>query len=133
MACRKDDFAPLFPVDAVYGGSETALFASADFDDDDRRPIPVDEVQLTEPAAITLLQNQESAGLQVITGDRLPRAAGCLSVHPKNMSGMRLSEAREFRRTLRESVVFSAQSDRSAVAELRQGQVAMYSAVGIDT
>jgi hypothetical protein len=34
MACRKDDFAPLFPVDAVYGGSETALLAGADFDDD---------------------------------------------------------------------------------------------------
>jgi hypothetical protein len=82
MACRKNDLALLFPVDAFDRGRETTLLTSPNFHNDKRRSIVTDQVQFAQPAVITLLENSQSTDLEIVAGDSFPGAAGYLSIYP---------------------------------------------------
>jgi len=107
MASCKYDFALLSPVDAFYRGSETTLLASPNFHDDERRSIPTDQIQLAQPAVITLFENSQSTGLEIIAGDGFPGAAGYLSIYPIKPCRVRLSQVCEFRGGLQANLVLS--------------------------
>lgn len=91
MAGCKNDFALLFPVDAFDCGGETTLLASPNFHNDKGRSIPTDQIQFTQPAVITLFENSQSTGLEIVAGDGLPGAAGNLSIYPIKRCQARLS------------------------------------------
>jgi hypothetical protein len=91
MAGCKNDFALLFPVDAFDCGGETTLLASPNFHNDKRRSIATDQVQFAQPAVITLLENPQSTGLEIVAGDSFPGAAGYLSIYPIKPCRARLS------------------------------------------
>jgi hypothetical protein len=91
VTCCKNDFALLFPVDAFDRGGETTLLTRPNFHNDKRRSIPTDQIQFTQPAVITLFENSQSTGLEIVAGDGFPGAAGYLSIYPIKPCQARLS------------------------------------------
>ena len=91
MACCKNDFALLFPIDAFDRGCEATLLTGPNFHNDKRRSIATDQVQFAQPAVITLLENSQSTGLEIVAGDSFPGAAGNLSIYPIKLCRARLS------------------------------------------
>ena len=125
MACRKNDFALLSPVDTFYRGGEAILFTSPNFHNDNRCSVSADKIQFAQPAVISLFENSQSTCLEIVAGCGLPGAAGYLSIYPIKLRRARLSEVCEFCGGLQTNLVLNIEGNRATVAKLSQRQATM--------